>query len=54
MGRHESSVDDQYHRYVVPQENGNRTDTRWFALRRKADRWLARLEQMRVARVTDR
>ncbi len=37
MGRHESSVDDLYHRYVVPQENGNRTDTRWFALCRKAE-----------------
>ncbi len=37
MGRHESSVDAQYHRYVVPQENGNRTDTQWFALCRKEE-----------------
>ena len=37
MGRYESSVDAQYHRYVVPQENGNRTDTHWFALCRKKE-----------------
>ena len=37
MGRYSSSVDEQYHRYVVPQENGNKTDTRWLALCRKAE-----------------
>ncbi|MDE0885016.1 MAG: DUF4981 domain-containing protein [Myxococcota bacterium] len=37
MGRYSGSVDDQYHRYVVPQENGNRTDTRWLALCRKSE-----------------
>ena len=37
LGRYASSVDEQYHRYVVPQENGNRTDTRWFALCRKSE-----------------
>ncbi|MCS5634972.1 MAG: beta-galactosidase small subunit, partial [Myxococcota bacterium] len=35
MGRYEGSVDQQYHRYVVPQENGNKTDTHWFSLCRK-------------------
>ena len=35
LGRYRSRVDEQYHRYVVPQENGNRTDTRFFSLCRK-------------------
>jgi len=33
LGRFESSPDDQYVPYVVPQENGNKTDVRWLALR---------------------
>jgi beta-galactosidase len=37
MGRYAGSVDEQYHRYVVPQENGNKTDTRWFSLCRKQE-----------------
>ncbi len=37
MGRYAGSVDDQYHRYVMPQENGNKTDTRWFSLCRKEE-----------------
>ncbi|MDE0839245.1 MAG: DUF4981 domain-containing protein [Kiritimatiellae bacterium] len=32
---YESSVDDLWFPYVVPQENGNRTDVRWVALRRQ-------------------
>ena len=32
LGRHAGTVDEQYHRYVVPQENGNKTDTRWLSL----------------------
>jgi len=35
LGRYAGSVDEQYHRYVLPQENGNKTDTRWFSLCRK-------------------
>lgn len=29
LGRYESSVDDLFENYVIPQENGNKTDTRW-------------------------
>jgi hypothetical protein len=32
VGLYESSVDDQYFPYIRPQENGNKTDTRWIAL----------------------
>ncbi|MFP6640519.1 MAG: beta-galactosidase domain 4-containing protein, partial [Myxococcota bacterium] len=37
LARHAGIVDDQYHRYVVPQENGNKTDTRWLSLRRQEE-----------------
>ena len=33
LGRWSSSVADQYVPYVLPQEHGNHTDTRWFTLR---------------------
>ncbi|PIF01206.1 MAG: beta-galactosidase [Maribacter sp.] len=29
VGRYEASVDDLYYPYIRPQENGNRSDTRW-------------------------
>jgi len=32
VGLYESTVDDQFVPYVVPQENGNKTDVRWVAL----------------------
>jgi beta-galactosidase len=32
VGRWSSTVDDQYHPYVMPQEHGSHVDTRWFAL----------------------
>jgi len=32
MGIYESKVKDQYYPYVRPQENGNKTDTRWITL----------------------
>ncbi len=32
VGRYAGSVDDQYVPYVVPQENGNKTDVRWVAI----------------------
>ena len=32
VGRYEAAVADLYHPYVRPQENGNRSDTRWVAL----------------------
>ena len=32
LGRYESTVDDEYVPYVTPQEHGNHTDVRWFAL----------------------
>lgn len=32
VGRHSGSVDEQYVPYVMPQENGNKTDVRWAAL----------------------
>jgi len=32
VGVYSGSVDDQYVAYVVPQENGNKTDVRWVAL----------------------
>jgi beta-galactosidase len=32
VGRYATTVDDMYFPYVVPQENGNRTDVRWTAL----------------------
>src|SRR6185436_19471522 len=32
FGRYESTVTDQYVPYVMPQEHGGHTDTRWFAL----------------------
>jgi beta-galactosidase len=33
LGRFQGSVDAQFVPYVVPQENGNKTDVRWLALR---------------------
>ncbi len=35
LAHYSGIVDEQYHRYVVPQENGNKTDTRWLSLCRK-------------------
>ncbi len=35
VGLYSGSVADQYERYVRPQENGNKTDVRWAALRSK-------------------
>ena len=35
VGRYESSVDGLYYPYISPQENGNRTDTRWLTLTRE-------------------
>ena len=32
---YESTVDEQYVPYIMPQENGNKTDVRWVALRRE-------------------
>ena len=32
LGRYEGAVADQYFPYVVPQENGNKEDVRWFTL----------------------
>ena len=32
IGLYHSSVDDQYIPYIMPQENGNKTDVRWLAL----------------------
>ncbi len=32
VGVHQSTVADQYHPYIRPQENGNKTDTRWLKL----------------------
>jgi hypothetical protein len=32
VGRYSGTVDEQYVPYVVPQENGNKTDVRWVAL----------------------
>ena len=34
VGYYQGSVADQYHPYVVPQENGNKTDVRWMAVRK--------------------
>jgi beta-galactosidase len=33
LGRYDGSVDEQYVPYIMPQENGNKTDVRWAALR---------------------
>lgn len=35
VGRYESTVREQYFPYVSPQENGNKTDLRWSALRNR-------------------
>jgi beta-galactosidase len=32
IGLYQSTVDEQYVPYISPQENGNKTDVRWFAL----------------------
>jgi beta-galactosidase len=32
IGLYKGSVEDQYHPYIRPQENGNKTDVRWVAL----------------------
>ncbi|MDJ0785648.1 MAG: glycoside hydrolase family 2 TIM barrel-domain containing protein [Myxococcota bacterium] len=36
VGRHSGRVADQYVPYILPQENGNKTDTRWLCLRNAA------------------
>ncbi len=36
LGRYEATVAEQYFPYVVPQENGNKEDVRWFALTNQA------------------
>ena len=33
IGHHSGTVAEQYHPYVVPQENGNKTDVRWISVR---------------------
>ena len=38
VGRWRSSIADQYHPYVVPQEHGHHTETRWFELQDGRDR----------------
>jgi hypothetical protein len=38
VGRWRSSIADQYHPYVFPQEHGHHTETRWFELRHGRDR----------------
>ncbi len=40
FGRFQSSVDDLYTPYIMPQENGNRTGVRWAALRDESGRGL--------------
>ncbi|TKG96476.1 DUF4981 domain-containing protein [Puteibacter caeruleilacunae] len=35
IGKYEGKVADQYHPYVRPQENGNKTDVRWVSLTNK-------------------
>jgi beta-galactosidase len=35
IGRYSGPVEEQYHRYVRPQETGNKTDVRWMALTNK-------------------
>jgi beta-galactosidase len=35
LGEYTSSVDEQYYPYIRPQENGNKTDVRYFQLRNK-------------------
>jgi beta-galactosidase len=37
VGAYESSVSNQYHPYVRPQESGNKTDIRWMTFRRDRD-----------------
>jgi beta-galactosidase len=32
VGVYQSTVTDQYHPYVMPQEHGNKTDVRWLAV----------------------
>lgn len=32
MGRYRSTVDEQYVPYIMPQENGNKTEVRWLTL----------------------
>jgi beta-galactosidase len=41
VGRYRSTVAEQYHDYSRPQETGNKTDVRWFALRDSAGNGLA-------------
>lgn len=40
VGRYQSTVAQQYHDYSRPQESGNKSDVRWFALRDKVGRGL--------------
>lgn len=35
IGRYKGSVAEQFHPYIRPQENGNKTDVRWMSLSRK-------------------
>jgi len=36
IGRYSGTVAEQYFPYIVPQENGNKTDVTWFSLRNAA------------------
>lgn len=36
VGSYNASVDDLFENYVIPQENGNRTDTRWMKIANKS------------------
>lgn len=36
MGKYSGTVEEQYFPYIVPQENGNKENTRWFTLRNKS------------------
>jgi len=41
LGIYNSTVEEQYHPYIRPQENGNKTDTRWLELTNdKGEGWL--------------
>jgi beta-galactosidase len=36
IGRYAGTIDDQYVAYIMPQENGNKTDVRWLTLTNEA------------------
>jgi len=47
VGLYSGSVDEQYVPYIMPQENGNKTDVRWVALRNdQGIGWLATGRQL--------